>query len=86
MGLPTTDEPENAGLPHINWMGGNSTDLVEVSRVAELEANGDITTGAEFFCITTSGAGGITVPLFDSEPVAGNLRGADFRPGWESAP
>ena len=57
--LPTTVN-RSAGLT-INWTGGNSTDLVEVSGVAELETNGNITSGAEFVCITTAGAGGYTV-------------------------
>jgi uncharacterized protein (TIGR03437 family) len=59
-GLPTTVN-RSAGLT-INWTGGNSSDLVEVSGVAELETNNNVTSGAEFVCITTAGAGGITVP------------------------
>jgi hypothetical protein len=59
-GLPST-VTRSAGLT-INWTGGNSSDLVEVIGSAGTLVNGNEVSGAEFTCITTAGAGGITVP------------------------
>jgi hypothetical protein len=58
-GLPSTVN-RSAGLT-INWTGGNSSDVVTVSGTATTITN-DFQTGATFVCVTTAGAGGITVP------------------------
>jgi len=50
----------SAGLT-INWTGGNSSDVVAVAGTATTITN-DFQTGATFICLTTAGAGGITVP------------------------
>lgn len=58
-GLPST-VTRSAGLT-INWTGGNSSDVVAVAGTATTITN-DFQTGATFICLTTAGAGGITVP------------------------
>jgi hypothetical protein len=58
-GLPTTVVRAN-GLT-LAWTGGNPSDAVTISGSSSLISGGNIT-GASFFCITTAGQGGFTVP------------------------
>lgn len=58
-GLPSI-VTRSSGLT-LNWTGGNSSDLVEISGLSGTENNGNLT-GAEFVCITTAGAKSFTVP------------------------
>jgi uncharacterized protein (TIGR03437 family) len=57
--LPST-VTRSQGLT-INWTGGNTSDVVTVAGTATTITN-DFQTGATFVCVTTAGAGGITVP------------------------
>src|ERR1035438_7413767 len=54
----------SAGLP-LNWTGGLASDIVEIfgasSNTTGTGAN-EVSTGAEFICITTAGQGTFTVP------------------------
>jgi uncharacterized protein (TIGR03437 family) len=62
-GLPSTVN-RSAGLP-LNWTGGLASDIVEIfgasSNTTGTGAN-EVSTGAEFICITTAGQGTFTVP------------------------
>ncbi len=57
-GLPAVVN-RGSGLT-INWTGGGSTDYVAVVGYSATVAN-SISTGAEFICYTTAGAGGINI-------------------------
>jgi uncharacterized protein (TIGR03437 family) len=85
--LPTTIN-RSAGVT-VNWTGGNSSDIVVVSGSALNFVNG-VTTGAVFACLTTAGAGGLTVgssvlnqlPAVSSAASSAGTGATAFTVGW----
>ena len=62
-GLPST-VVRSAGLP-LSWTGGQASDQVVIVGLSENTTGtgtSEVTSGAEFICITTAGKGGFTVP------------------------